>query len=390
MDVLRMRLLRAFRLLGLHVLADLEDFIKIERRLLRLEGEGRGEFRRRTLAYAFQAALKQFSKYLAGRRETPVDHLAPWPRLKMEERTQKRRALTPEEMARALVASDCLDELCGRASPMRPVWTALLVATPRISALAALDVVDLDRDESRLLLKGNGNKRAGAGAIDEKTLAELVEYVGDRSEGPLFLSPTGTRIEKCRSLDQWRAAVSLAAVDLEWPEGVPSDLRSAYLTHYALMSGRVRVAMGGPLSGPHRPGLSKRSARERARSRIAEIADAIRPAWQERMRGVDQHCLRMTHRTWALLEGVPEILIDRQLGHTSRAGDAALHAVWSAVGRANYTDMDFFTLDARRSAAAVRGILDRAAVEFRDVVARGESTLRAPEVKMHPGFASTA
>ena len=123
------------------------------------------------------------------------------------------------------------------------------------------------------------------------------------------------------------------------------------------------------------------------KSRILELVEAIRPAWQERMRGVDQHCLRMTHRTWSLAAGVPEILIDRQLGHTSRAGEAALHAAWSAVGRANYTDMNFLTLDARRSAEGVREFLDRAEGEYRDVVASGGSVLCLPEARGRPGVA---
>jgi hypothetical protein len=109
--------------------------------------------------------------------------------------------------------------------------------------------------------------------------------------------------------------------------------------------------------------------------RVRRIAEAVRPAWRERMRGVDQHCLRMTHRTWALAAGVPEILIDRQLGHSSPSGEAALRAAWSAVGRAHYTDMAFLTLDARRSAEAVRGALDRAEEALREVAARGARAL---------------
>jgi len=146
---LRMQLGRAFRLLRLEVLADLEDFMKIERRLLALTG--REGFGRNTLVRSFQAPLKQFSRYLAGRRELPADPLAIWPRLKQEPPTRQRRALLPDEVARILAASDCLDAMCNRDYPMRPVWTALLVAAPRISALTALDVTDLDRSKSCLV-----------------------------------------------------------------------------------------------------------------------------------------------------------------------------------------------------------------------------------------------
>jgi hypothetical protein len=381
--LLRMRLRRAFRLLRLDVLADLDDFAEIEKRLLRLEGRG---FTRKTLVEGFQATLKQLSRYLAGRRETETDHLAPWPRLKVGERSSGRRALTPEEMARALAASDCLDAICMRKHPMRPVWTALLVAAPRVSALAALEVPDFDRVEGRLITEGCGNKRAGAGALDDRTTTEIATYLGKRRLGPLFLSPQGARILRCNSLDQWRAAVSLAAVDLEWPKREARDLRTTYLVHYALSHKRVCVAMGGPLTGLHRPGPNTRASRKREADRIRRIADAIRPAWLERTRGhggrmIDQHCLRMTHRTWALAAGVPEVLIDCQLGHTSPAGDAALHAAWSMVGRTRYTDMDFLTLDARRSAAAVRDLLDRAEAELGDILDQGESALRVPRSK---------
>jgi hypothetical protein len=89
--------------------------------------------------------------------------------------------------------------------------------------------------------------------------------------------------------------------------------------------------------------------------------------------------MRLTHRTSALAAGVPEILIDRQLGHSSPAGEAALKAAWSVLGREHYTDMGFLTLDARRSAEAVRGMLDRATGELDEAAQRGEMGLKAPE-----------
>jgi hypothetical protein len=105
---------------------------------------------------------------------------------------------------------------------------------------------------------------------------------------------------------------------------------------------------------------------------------------------IDQHCLRMTHRTWALAAGVPEILIDRQLGHTSPAGNAALHTAWSMVGRTHYTNMNFLTHDARRSATAVRDLLDRAEAELVDLLDRGETALRVPGSEGRPGIAAMA
>ncbi len=377
--MLRAQLTRAFRLLHLESLADIQDFMNLERKLLRLEGEKRGRFARKTLRRCFQDPLRQFSKYLAGRREMSSDPLAAWPGIRTGPSEKIRRAIMPDEFPRILAASDWLDNFLGRRYPMRPVWTALLVAAPRVSALAALDVKDFDLEKGRLRLKGNHKKRAGAGALDEKTLEEITAYLGDRTEGPLFLSPKGTRMERCRSLDQWRAAVSLGFVNIEWPEDVPRDSKIAYLVHLTLGRRQVRVTLGGPRSGPHRPGPEKRAVQRKLRVRIKGIADGMRERWEERMRGVDQHCLRMTHRTWAIVAGVPEILIDCQLGHTSPAGDAALQAAWSAIGRTHYTDMNFLALDARRSAEAVRGVLARAEDELQDATPRSGPALLRPE-----------
>lgn len=251
----------------------------------------------------------------------------------------------------------------------------MLITAPRISSFAALQVKDLDREEGRLVYHGNEIKRAGAGALDDATLREFVEYVGDRKDGPLFLSPQGSRLDRYRSLDRWRPAFSLAVVDMQWPDSEPRDLRLACQVSYALTSGSVRVVMGGPLTGKHRPGRAKLAERRALEARVAALADEMRSKWEERMRGIDQHCLRMTHRTWALGAGVPEVLIDRQLGHSSPAG------------RAHYTDMGFLTLDARRSADAVRKILDHAEAECREVLATGDSVLGVPEQKGRLGIA---
>ncbi len=60
------------------------------------------------------------------------------------------------------------------------------------------------------------------------------------------------------------------------------------------------------------------------------------------------------------------------------------------VGRTHYTDMDFLTLDARRSAVAVRDLLDRAEAELVDLLDRGETALRVPGSKGRPGIAAMA
>ena len=295
-------------------------------------------------------------------------------------------------MARALAAADCLDEICCRNFPSRPVWSALLITGARITAFSRLDVNDLDRDKNRprVKLSGNNKKLAGAGALDKTTFAETHEYVGNRESGPLFLSPNGLRLDRYSALDNWRAALSLAFVDLEWPDTCLRDIRLAYLVSLALQTGKVRVAMGGPITGTHKPGVLKETERLSLENRVTDLADQVRQKWQERMDGpygrVDVHALRMTHRTWALRQGVPEILVDRQIGHTSTAAKA-LEAAWSSIGRAHYTDFRMLTLDAGKSAEAVRATLDEATRELQTEIEAGRSVLGKPIRRGRMGIA---
>ena len=388
-DALRFQLDRAFRLLKLETLADQEDFIRIERQLLRLEVKdgdapnNKSTFKRTTLIRGFQAPLKQLSRWLASRREILADHLGPWRPIKIDKDKlpdRGRRAMAPEEMVRALAAVECLDGVYRRMNPLRPFYAAMLIAAPRVSALTALDVTDFDHGARRLLLEGKGNKRAGAGMLDDTTYKDIADRVGRREDGPLFLSPDGARVDPVNSLKDWREAVLLAIVDMEWPEDEPRDLMLAFYVAKAIKTKRVRADRGGPRSGRHAPAPEKLAERKRRVETVRRIADRIRGSVIERTKGVDQHCLRMTHRTWALMSGVPEILIDRQLGDTSLGGEAALKAAWSLVGRSHYTDMNMLSGDARRSAEAVRKVLDRAEAELQDVAARGDTALVSPAV----------
>ena len=70
---------------------------------------------------------------------------------------------------------------------------------------------------------------------------------------------------------------------------------------------------------------------------------------------------------WLLAKGVSEALIDRQLGHSSATENERRSAAWSVVGRKFYTYADYLTLDARRSAEAVRELLDQAETELLSV-----------------------
>lgn len=341
---------RAVRLLGLRVIADLDDVAALDRKLRRVEA------RPVTLARCYQKPLKQLSTWLAeNHRYTEHDLLANWKRIAYHS-SCPRRALTPDEVARAFRASDRLDVLCRRKHALRPVLTALLVTAPRMTALVSRDVGDLL--ETRIDFgEGVGNKRRGYGALDQTTADELRAYVGKREEGPLFLSATGGRYSKERLLDQWRQAFSLGTVDGLLPDASEED---RYLVHVALLSGKVRVSRGGS-----RIRAETRRARAALAEKIELFAHAARADWTRAMESVDVHTFRKTHRTWAEAQGIPAVLVDKQLGHALTSKDldvfkAVRALAGNPIGRKHYLDMDSKLLDPTPCAEAVRGLLDAA------------------------------
>lgn len=92
----------------------------------------------------------------------------------------------------------------------------------------------------------------------------------------------------------------------------------------------------------------------------------MRAEWTQRLHGIDVHAFRKTHQTWAEAQGVPAVLIDKQLGHAVAGGSQldvfrAVRAMTaSRVGRKHYLDMGSKLLDPTPSAEAVRGLLDEA------------------------------
>ena len=55
---------RAFHLLRIEKLSDMEKFTPLQKKLLKLEGTGPGQFARKTLIRSFKSPLKQFSATL--------------------------------------------------------------------------------------------------------------------------------------------------------------------------------------------------------------------------------------------------------------------------------------------------------------------------------------
>ena len=98
-------------------------------------------------------------------------------------------------------------------------------------------------------------------------------------------------------------------------------------------------------------------------SRVLRIAETLQAEWAHEMEGIDIHCFRMTHRTWAKAANVQPGAIDKQLGHAEakeQQNDLERYLAGSKTGRRFYTDRNSPLFEAVRSAEAVRGILDAA------------------------------
>lgn len=364
-DQKRRELKRAMAALRVKVAADLTDVAELDKRLRALERTGIG---RKKLRRCYQEPLKQFSRWLSGNgRFLPSDPLRSWEALPVPKgEGLARRAMLPEEVARAFLALDVLDRRHGRESPQRPVFLALLVTAPRRGALIERDVTHLDKAGSAIDYgAGVGNKRRGAGALDPKTLADLLAYVGERKSGPLFLAPWGERYSEARLIDVWREAFALGVVTALWPADAPQSLHLAILVSRALITDKVAVSRGG---NPKLVRPETVAARIELEAAVAALATRLRPDYEERMAGVDVHCFRATFQTWGEAIGVPAALIDRQLGHVgiaSRRSLDVLRAVaGSKTGRKHYLDMNSRLLDAGRAAVEVRALLDEAEAQL--------------------------
>ncbi len=177
---------RAVDVLKLSTFADLHDIQRLERNLLALDGKPgpRRTYNKLTLRTGFQKPLKQFTKWCTrNRRYLPEDPLAQWDLIRLPENHPRRprRALSPEEMARALLAAEALDVIYERSHPTAIFFLTLLVVGARFGAIGCLDVPSLLRERSKLDLGPSvGKKRKGEASLDPRTLIELTVYVGQR------------------------------------------------------------------------------------------------------------------------------------------------------------------------------------------------------------------
>lgn len=348
---------RAIRELKLVVVADLDDLGALDRRLKRL---GQPDS---VLSRSYQQPLRTFSKWLAeNNRVTERDLLGNWKKIPYEPR-RTRQAVLPEDMARSFLAASEIDQARNR-HPLRPVLTALLATAPRIGALISRDVDDLvertHRGEARYRIdygEGCKKKRRGKGALDPASWAEIKSAVGDRTKGPLLLSPKGARLSKERVLDAWREAHCLGLVTQHFPA---YPYRERMLIAASLLSGTVKLHKGG--RSPVKPQAVE--SRLSLKKRIEGAFEQLHDDWLDRRR-VDVHSFRMIHRTWAEAAGVPAVLIDLQLGHAV-ADEGSLNVLKAVVagrtGRKHYLDDQSELLDPTPSAVAVRGLLDEALI----------------------------
>lgn len=372
----KMRILRALEELKLSVAADLDNVSHLNDRLLAMEKNGKN---RKTLRRCYQQPLKQFSSWLGGnRRHLDRDPLITWVTIPYREEPEPfaRRAFLPEEVARAFLALDRIDEIEKRVHSQRPIFLAFLTTAPRVSALTSREVEDFDPKEHRLFYgKNRGKKRVGAGSLDSETSKDLMSYIGERKEGPLFLTATGYRPNKQKLLKYWRQALSMGFVDHAWPPQEEKTLNIVYLVNMALLSGKPRVSRGG------NPNLMRPATRRRQANlelRVERVMKLLNERWQEAMHGIDLHAFRKTHRTWAEMQGVPPIVIDKQLGHGGIHGQEATNLMriisGSNTGRKHYLDIGSQLFDASRSAKAVRELLDRSL----ELVAKEQHSVLVP------------
>jgi integrase len=257
------------------------------------------------------------------------------------------------------------------------VFTLLLVTAPRIAALASRDVEHYIAGEQRIDYgQGRGKKGRGQGKLDERTDAELRAYLGGRTEGPLALSPRGNRLDRRNMLRWWREAFSLGLVWELWPEEV-WDVDLAHLVNQSLLTRSTQIrASGNPLLLRD----DTRRARKKLRGRIAGLTEELREDWEERMDRVTLHSFRHTHETWARALGVDQVLINLQVGWrvSGRASDGFdVMRIASKTGLSRYLDARSKLLDARKSAIAVRRLLDEAQERVDRELAEGRSSRSA-------------
>ncbi len=385
-DSYRSQIMRAFELLKLKKLADLNDVSSLNKRLQALQVSKKNPegFPAKTLEESVQYPLKLFAKWAtANQRYLPSNPLASWAKHDTTGHVPDvARALEPDEVVRGFAAARCLDRLEEEENPLYPAYVTALITAPRSERLCQLDVQDFNLEKGDLAYgEPVGKKLPPAGALDPKTRDLLVAYLGERTSGPLFLSREGSRLDPKRLLMAWRRAMGLAFVDALWPAELPRELDDLIRVNTILVTGKPYKGEGG---NPKRVSSETKKRIADEGRRLHEIADQVRAVWSERMDGVTVRSFRRSLETWARAKGVPEVLIDKHVGHKAPARDAALETakelIVSSTGRDYYLDNRLALLDCRRVAVAIRELLDEAETALEAEAKAGRTALVAHRV----------
>jgi hypothetical protein len=170
---------RALKDLNLRVVAELDDLAALDRRLKRLMKPAR------TLYRCYQLPLKQLSTWMAeNNRYAERDLLANWKRIE-HDRGSERRALLPDEVARAFVGRRPArrDAQAQGADPAPPDRAAR--HGPAQSARSSTGTwSDLKGGPDRLRRRRRATSAAATGRSTRRPLQELQAYVGERKDGP--------------------------------------------------------------------------------------------------------------------------------------------------------------------------------------------------------------
>jgi len=245
-----------------------------------------------------QKPLKQLSRWAAAVGILPHDPLAAWKLIEFSGYKRRRRAFMPDEIEAVFEAAAELDGLFGRAVPSVPLFKALLVTGNRPSAVFCAKVKDL-RDGRIVLPYGNKRKRNGMATIPAEFERELRDYLKQRShpgpEAALFVSHRGEELDRINLREDFKRAMILAFVRMEWPHANPLAVEADPAeVAYLIEMDKLRGA-----SGPRPKDPTKIAARQRQDFVTETVAVQIGPKVKARLEGRDLYALRKTHISWA-------------------------------------------------------------------------------------------
>ncbi|MDD4255478.1 MAG: tyrosine-type recombinase/integrase [Methanofollis sp.] len=131
----------------------------------------------------FVSALSSFYLYLFTQEAVTVNPMPGMARPRIKE--QEMKYLKHNQVMRLLKSIE---------KPRDRLIIRLIYATGvRVSELCAIDVGDIDFDEGTIRILGKGGKIRTV-FVDEGTLAEVEDYIGNKIVGPLFVGQNGHHI----------------------------------------------------------------------------------------------------------------------------------------------------------------------------------------------------